>query len=80
MASFVCPHCHHSTSIFLEDGVQREAERLDIPVLGSVPLDRGICEDSDTGLPTVMVEGKDGMERGKVFKDIGQKILKKLNI
>ena len=78
MASFTCPHCQHTTSIFLSGGVEREARRLNIPVLGSVPLNEGICGDADKGRPSVVAEGQDGMARGQVFKDIAERILKEL--
>ena len=80
MASFTCPHCHQTTSIFLEDGVQKEAKRNNVPVLGSVPLDRRICEDSDNGQPTVVQQGEDATVRAQAFKDIAIRLLKELGI
>ena len=79
MASFTCPHCHHTTSIFLEGGVEREAKKHDIPVLGSVPLNEGICADADKGRPSVVAEGQDGHARGQVFKDIAERLLVRLD-
>ena len=78
MASFTCPHCHHNTPIFLEGGVEREAKKHDIPILGSVPLNQGICWDADKGRPSVVAEGQDGLTRGQVFKDIADNVLMKL--
>jgi ATP-binding protein involved in chromosome partitioning len=79
MAAFTCPHCHQTTSIFLSGGVEREARKHDIPILGSVPLNRGICEDADEGRPSVVVEDHEGIVRGQVFRDIADKILKHLD-
>ena len=79
MGSFKCPHCRHTTSIFLSGGVEREAKKHNIPMLGSVPLNEGICEDADKGRPSVLAEDTDGMARGQVFKDIAEGILKKLD-
>lgn len=73
MASFTCPHCHHSTPIFLSGGVEREAKKHNIQILGSVPLNEGICADSDQGRPTVISES--GSSRGQVFRDIADKVL-----
>jgi ATP-binding protein involved in chromosome partitioning len=78
MGAFMCPHCQHITSIFLSGGVEREAKKYDIPVLGSVPLNEGICGDSDKGRPSVVAEGQDGVIRGQVFRDIAEKVLQRL--
>ena len=78
MASFTCPHCQHITPIFLSGGVEREAKKHNIPILGSVPLNEGICGDADKGRPSVVAEGQDGMARGQVFKDIATRVLKTL--
>ena len=75
MASFTCPHCHHNTPIFLSGGVEREAKKHNIPILGSVPLNEGICADSDQGRPTVVSDGQDGSARGQAFRVIADKVL-----
>jgi len=38
MSTFVCPNCGHESQIFAHGGARREAERLDVPFLGEVPL------------------------------------------
>lgn len=78
MATFTCPHCHHTTSIFLSDGVEREAKKHNIPVLGSIPLNQSICKDADQGRPTVVAENS--ADVGKVFNDIASRILEDLKI
>jgi len=78
MASFTCPHCHHTTSVFLSDGVEREAKKHDIPVLGSIPLNQSICRDADQGRPTVVAENR--AELGQVFDKIASRILDELKI
>jgi len=80
MASFTCPHCHHVTSVFLSGGVEREAMNHDIPILGSVPLIEGICADADKGRPSVVAEGEDGAERGRIFRDMADNVLQKLGL
>ena len=78
MASFICPHCNRPTSIFLSGGVEREAKKLNIPVLGSIPLNEGICAESDKGRPTVVADGQDSVARAEVFRGIADKILVEL--
>jgi len=80
MASFTCPHCHHTTSVFLSGGVEREAKKHDVPILGSVPLNEGICADADQGRPSVVAEGDGGMQRGQVFREISEKVLVSLGM
>ncbi|HKQ62642.1 MAG TPA: Mrp/NBP35 family ATP-binding protein, partial [Candidatus Polarisedimenticolaceae bacterium] len=51
MSYFLCPHCGERTEIFSHGGGRRQAERLDVPFLGEIPLDPAICRGSDAGLP-----------------------------
>lgn len=54
MSVFVCPNCNHKEHLFGENGVLRESEKLGVAYLGSIPLNREICTDSDTGLPVAL--------------------------
>ncbi|XP_060535107.1 cytosolic Fe-S cluster assembly factor Nubp1 homolog [Cylas formicarius] len=51
MASFVCPCCGAETEIFPADtgGARRMCEELDIPFLGSLPLDPKVARCCDEG-------------------------------
>jgi ATP-binding protein involved in chromosome partitioning len=80
MASFKCPHCHHTTDIFLSGGVEREAGKHNIPILGSVPLNQAICWDADKGKPSVVAEGLDSRATSQIFYEMAEKILKRLEI
>jgi len=40
--------------IFGREGGQQLADRLGIPLLGQIPLVMGVCEDSDSGNPSVL--------------------------
>ncbi len=53
MSYFLCPKCGERTDIFSHGGARREAERLEVPFLGEVPLHLAIRETSDAGLPVV---------------------------
>jgi len=79
MASFTCPHCHRTTDIFLSGGVEREATKLNIPILGSVALNQAICWDADKGKPTVVADGPDSRVTSQIFREIADKILQKLD-
>ncbi len=51
MAYFQCPNCDGRFHLFGRDGARDEARRLDLPFLGSIPLDLEIRVAGDTGRP-----------------------------
>jgi len=53
MTVYQCPECGHVEHVFGSGGGQRTAEELDVPLLGSVPLDPAIVIGGDTGKPVV---------------------------
>lgn len=56
MSTFICPSCGARHDIFGHGGARNEAERIDVPFLGEVPLALVIRERSDAGLPIVVTE------------------------
>jgi ATP-binding protein involved in chromosome partitioning len=72
MSYFVCPHCGERSDIFGHGGARHEAERLDVPFLGEVPLDMEIREKSDAGLPVVAI-APDG-PHAKIYRDIAERV------
>src|SRR5690606_37265236 len=53
MAVHVCSNCGHAEHVFGHGGGQAMAERYDVPLLGSLPLDLRIREQGDAGAPVV---------------------------
>ena len=53
MSFFACPRCEHRTEIFGHGGGKRQADRLQVPFLGEVPLDPAIRAGGDEGRPVV---------------------------
>lgn len=53
MASYACPECGHLEHIFGSGGGQKTAEELDVPFLGSIPLDPAVVAGGDSGKPVV---------------------------
>lgn len=51
MSLFSCPHCHHQSPIFGHGGALAEAERLQVPFLGSLPLTLETRLGGDEGIP-----------------------------
>lgn len=53
MSYFQCPHCGTKSDIFGHGGARHEAEKLQVPFLGEVPLHMAIRATSDAGNPVV---------------------------
>jgi len=56
MATHICSSCGHEENIFGSGGGQSMAQDYDVPLLGSLPLDIRIREQTDQGKPTVAAE------------------------
>jgi len=56
MSVHVCPNCGHEESIFGQDGGSQLASQYELPLLGALPLNRRIREQTDSGTPTVVAE------------------------
>lgn len=54
MSGFVCPKCGEITSILCQGGGRRLAEDMDVPFLGSIPIDPAVAEASDHGQAFVL--------------------------
>ena len=73
MSYFICPHCGERSEIFSYGGVKKECERLDVPLLGEVPIDPDIRAGGDAGTPIVVSEPDSAQT--KAFRDIAQEII-----
>jgi len=72
MSGFVCPNCGTKVAVFQSGGGKKMAEELNIPFLGSIPIDEKISEASDKGTPFV-AEHPDS-PASKAFKEIVEKV------
>jgi ATP-binding protein involved in chromosome partitioning len=77
MATFICPHCGTASAIFGHGGARQEAERLEVPFLGEIPLTMAIRETSDAGRPVVATD-PDGPQ-AKIYRAIADKLWAGLN-
>ena len=66
MSSFKCPDCGNEHAIFGEGGGEAFAADVDMPFLGSIPLDPEIRERGDEGRPAVLAED---LEVGDAFRN-----------
>jgi ATP-binding protein involved in chromosome partitioning len=76
MATFVCPSCGHETPIFRSGGGERTAEELEVPFLGSIPLDAEIAEGGDAGVP-IVAQQPDG-PHAAAFRRIAEAVIEKI--
>ncbi len=54
MAGFVCPNCGEVSQIFAGMSGEELAKKLDVPYLGSVPLDPAVSAAGDNGVPSIV--------------------------
>lgn len=76
MSYFIAPDTGRRYDIFGHGGARREAERLDVPFLGEVPLEMAIRETSDSGTP-VVVSQPEG-PHAKIYRDIALRVIERL--
>ena len=57
MSVFHCPSCGHEAHVFGHGGVAAEAERLDLPFLGALPIDLDTRLAGDAGVPVAAGQG-----------------------
>ena len=72
MSYFQCPHCGTRSDIFGHGGARHEAERLEVPFLGEVPLHMSIRAASDSGNP--VVESEPDGTHAAIYRAIGAKV------
>ena len=71
MAQFICPECGHSSHIFGSGGVKAEAEKLGLPLLGTVPIALDIRVAGDAGAPVAAGDGASA----EAFTQIAQTLI-----
>ncbi len=74
MSGFVCPCCGKVTDIFKSGGGEKAAKELNVQFLGKVPIEPGVVESGDCGMPVVLKYPDS--ESAKAFKSIVDRIVK----
>ena len=72
MSTHVCSQCGHEEAIFGHQGGQRLAQEYDVNLLGQMPLQLSIREQTDDGKPPVVAEPEG--EIGQRYRAIGRKV------
>ncbi|MFN9212766.1 MAG: iron-sulfur cluster carrier protein ApbC [Betaproteobacteria bacterium] len=76
MAVHVCSNCGHAEHIFGEGGAAKMSADYGVEVLGSLPLDIRIREQTDSGRPTVVAEPDGAI--ANAYKAIARKVAIKI--
>jgi len=76
MSMHICSECGHEEAIFGSGGGMAMAEKNNIELLGSLPLDIHIRQFADSGRPTVVAD-PDGRAT-EIYKEIARKMSAKL--
>jgi ATP-binding protein involved in chromosome partitioning len=58
MSGFLCPHCGKEINLFKTGGGKKAAQELNIPFLGSIPIDEKIVKSGDGGTPFILEHKK----------------------
>jgi ATP-binding protein involved in chromosome partitioning len=73
MSYYCCPECGHRADIFGHGGAREQAEKVDCPFLGEVPLHADIRRLSDEGLPITVADPSS--PQAQAFQDIAHNVL-----
>lgn len=77
MSGFLCPHCKKETSVFPSGEAKRMSLTMNVPFLGSIPMDPSLSASGDLGEPWP-VHCKES-ESLKLFEEVVGKILEAVN-
>jgi len=72
MSYFICDNCSEKHFIFSNDGAKKEAEKFQIPFLGSLPISKDLRIQSDEGRPSC-IDDPNG-EIAKIYIEIAKSI------
>ncbi len=75
MSGFVCPHCGEVTDIFKSGGGKSMAENMNVPFLGSIPIESQVVQSGDGGVPHLSASVDDATPAQKNFTSIVNTII-----
>ncbi len=78
MSTHICSKCGHEEHIFGEGGGTRMAEQYGVELLGSLPLDIDIREETDSGKPTVVAQPESRIT--EIYREIARKTAAMLSL
>lgn len=78
MSTHICSECGHEEAIFGSGGGEKMAEDFSVDLLGQLPLDISIREQTDSGNPTVIAD-PDGAH-ARSYREIARRMAARLAI
>jgi len=78
MSHHICSHCGSREEIFGYGMVRKEAQKLNIPFLGEIPLDIKIRQCTDEGVPIVLTGTATPI--GKTYLDIIERVVGQISL
>lgn len=72
MSIHICSNCGHEEFIFGSGGAERMARDYEVEMLGALPLDIRIREETDSGKPTVVAEPESRI--AEIYREIARKV------
>ncbi len=78
MSTHICSNCGHEEHIFGQGGGTAMAEQYGIDLLGSLPLDIHIREETDNGKPSVVADPDSRIS--EIYREIARKTAAKLSL
>lgn len=72
MSIHICSNCGHEEHIFGSGGAERMARDYEVELLGALPLDIRIREETDSGRPTVVAEPESRI--AEIYREIARKV------
>jgi ATP-binding protein involved in chromosome partitioning len=72
MSFFVCPNDGNRYNIFGAGGGEREAARLQVPLLAQIPIEIDLRESGDRGTPATQINPKGTV--GQIFHQIAERV------
>jgi ATP-binding protein involved in chromosome partitioning len=78
MSIHICSNCGHEEHIFGEGGGKSMAEQFGVQLLGALPLDIDIRQETDSGKPTVVAQPDSRIS--EIYREIARKTAAKLSL
>lgn len=72
MSYFLCDNCDARHEIFFHGGARKAADKLGIPFLGEIPIERAVMKGGDAGVPIAIGEPASGSARA--FTELAQSV------
>lgn len=76
MSGFICPHCGEKTNLFKSGGGEKAAQQMEVPYLGSIPLDQNIVRSGDEG--DLFVKNHKDSPAAKAFWSLSEQVKHRL--